>query len=490
MSEERPASPFAAGFGSLLGIGVLLRVWMFLVRGALSRDEASLALNIVGRALREVARPFVYQQYAPYLYMVASKLTVLGLGPGERALRIWSLVAGCLVLPALLVLLRDVGADWAAGLFALALLVTSPTLLRFSSEFAPGASDALIAAGLCLLTWHVLPAPERPTRLVAALLVSGVVAPWCSLPAIVVLGGCVITLAYDAWRREQRDPGAFMVPLLLGFSALASFAIHELGFLRAVPADALVAHAPLRPLDLCVALASLVAPEHAPAQYLTALLWAGGMLVLWRAQRTACVLLGAPLVLTCLVSLAPGLRERVLADHFVLFALPLVIAPVALGLAALAHLRSTYSQLLAAAIAILLCLGPSQHVMRLLRETRPQGGVTPLVEHLREHYRAGDKLYVERQAETVYAYYARRAHFELSFPVADDRLEDATPSYETLDSLRGQPRVWVVTQGPSVTEPDARAERLVTTRLHAHGKAVDMLDGGSARLTLYDLSGR
>jgi hypothetical protein len=481
MSEPRPASPFAVGFASLLGIGVLIRVWGLLVRGALDGDEAALGLNILGRAWPEVARPFVYQQYAPYLYLQLSKLALTLFGAHDSVLRGASLLCGCLLLPAVLVFVRTIS-GWAAALFALALVVPNPTWLQAAIEFLPHASDALITCGLCLLTLRVLNEDERSRHSLGLLSVAGVLAPWFSLPAIITLAGCACAVAADQSTGEDRKLS--LHPLLLAALWSISFAAHSFAFPAPLGAadslsfSAALQHVPRQFLDT---FALLLTPGGGDALCALAIvLWGAGLFLLWRAQPALCVLLVAP----WLAWIVAAISSSTWAHYGSMFySLPLIMTPVVTALVALSQLSGLTSQLMAAGIAVLMCAAPSRQLAHMLSTPPASASVVQLVGYLRSQRQASDKLYVEKRAQPVYAFYARRAHVDAPFPVADDRLDEVTPSYETLDSLSGAARVWVVLRAP-----ETELETLVTARLDSHGHAVDMLDGGNCRLYLYDLS--
>lgn len=509
MSSPRPAAPFVIGFGSLVGIGTLLRLWAFLARGAFWNDEAGLALNVVGRGFALVGRPFVYQQYAPYLYVLASKLMAELFGPSERVLRAWSLICGCLLLPGMLLLARHVS-GWAAALFALALLVPNPMLVRYAMEFKPYASDALIACGLCLLCVRALEHPEKERRELLWLGAAGVIAPWLSLPSVFVLAACAAALLVDGSSRAGSPRSAWLaVPL--GALWLASFGLHYLLFMQMPAADAAYmqdywtrqnAFAPFPPhsaADLRYYPAKFfflfsvfVAPGGFGLRYLAGALWLYGMYLLFRNRKPVFTLFLTPFVLLLVAAAA---HKYLITERLLMFLLPMLVTPVVLALADLAERRGMTTQLIAAGVAVLFCAGPSRQVARELSKPKSKTNIGALVDYLRDHYQPGDRLYVEKQAQLIYGFYARRAHFDAPFPVPDDHLYDGKPSYNTLDSLRGAPRVWVVVPALAGDQPRSdeatrlvtHAESLVTDHLKAYGKALDVLDGGNSRLYLYDL---
>jgi hypothetical protein len=162
--ERGVARPLCVTDGALLGVGALVRIWAFAIRGPLWTDEAGLALNIVDRELDSIARPFVNQQYAPYLYVLSDKLTTLALGASEQALRLPSLLAGLLLLPAMAVLAYRLSADRRAALFALALLVPNGLAIFYSTELKPYEQDALVSTALLVLALRALRGGSDPSE--------------------------------------------------------------------------------------------------------------------------------------------------------------------------------------------------------------------------------------------------------------------------------------------------------------------------------------
>jgi hypothetical protein len=324
-------------------------------------------------------------------------------------------------------------------------------------------------------------------------------------------------LVVDAWNRDAPPSNTLALPCALGLLWLFSFGAHFLVFVQTAPAytsGAQLPHPPwVAPHGLFAGLGwyadrflelfeVFVVPLGYGLQYIAAALWAAGMVVLFRAQPAVCMLLGLPWLLLALTAsperyvLSDRLALLLGAERHLPFMVPMVVTPLVAALAALAQLRGLQSQLLAAGMAVLLCTGPSRQLAHMLSEPSSTSSIENVLRYLREQQRPGDKLYVERHAEWIYTFYARQEHFDLDFPIPDDRLDEANPSYETLDALRGSNRVWVIVATPerrwvsheAQLAATKRTEALVTARLNQHGRAVDVLDGGSTRLYLYDLS--
>jgi hypothetical protein len=499
----------------LLGLGVLVRIWAFVRRGALWNDEAGLALNIVGQAFHDIARPFVHQQYAPYLYVLSDKLMSLALGASEHALRLPSLLAGLALLPVLSLLAFRVG-DASSALFALALLVPNGLSVYYSTELKPYEQDALICATLLLLTVGCLRAAtdhvaQQRTR--ALLGLCGVFAPWFSLPAILLLAAAGLALVIDA-KQQRAAAGDYGKLAALGAAWITSFAVHYALFLRASPADAAELHqywagmdafGPFPPHSLAdlrwyVAkffyLFNLFGAQDAVGvRYLVAGVWLWGMHGLWQRERAVSVLIAAPFLLLLAAAAA---RLYVISDRTVLFMAPLVLVPTALGLAALSRLRGIRSQIAAGTLTAAFCVAPVVALARSLQAPSAPSDIRTLVRHLKDHVREGDRVYVETQVDWIYAFYARREALRMPYAKADSRMDSYDPreALAVLEGIKDAPRVWALlpTIGPGTAQdagavsPIRLAERVVTDRMRQLGREVESVDGGNVRLYLYDLT--
>lgn len=186
----------------LLGLGVLVRVVGYFHRASLWGDEAMLGLNLGARSFRQLAQPLDYAQVAPvpFLWMERA-VTVFG-GVNEYALRLVPLLAGILLLFALFGLAQRI-LEPAEALVALALAVTAFPLIRYSDEVKPYSVDALLTVGvigLALETLKELGSARRWLRLAAG----GAVAVLVSIPAIFVCAGVSLGLFFECVRRRLR----------------------------------------------------------------------------------------------------------------------------------------------------------------------------------------------------------------------------------------------------------------------------------------------
>jgi hypothetical protein len=189
-------------------VGGAVRLWGYTQRGSLWLDEASLALNVLGRGFGGLAAPLDWGQAAPIGFLWMMKALTVVLGSGEWVLRFWPFVAGVATLPLTwLAGRRLVGAP--AAMLATVAMAWSLIAIRYSTEAKPYASDACIALAL---VWLALRVHEDITNKGKwrALRAAGVIGLLISLPSAFVLGAIGISL-FPAARRAGRWPGIAVI---------------------------------------------------------------------------------------------------------------------------------------------------------------------------------------------------------------------------------------------------------------------------------------
>jgi hypothetical protein len=193
-------------------LGGAVRIWAYTQRGSLWLDEASLALNVLGRGFGGLAAPLDWGQAAPVGFLWILKALTLVLGSGEWVLRLWPFVAGVATLPLTwLVGRRLVGAP--AAMLATVAMAFSLIAIRYATEAKPYASDACIALALVWLAMRVHDditnkATWRSLRL------AGVLGLLISLPSAFVLGAIGISL-FPAARKAGRWAGIAVIAAAL-----------------------------------------------------------------------------------------------------------------------------------------------------------------------------------------------------------------------------------------------------------------------------------
>ena len=206
--------------GLLLVVGVAFRIRRYAAARSLWIDEAWLALNILTRSFTGLLHRLDFEQTAPVPFLWATRLSVLMFGPGERALRLVALLAGCLLLLAIVPVARRIlGRPWEP--VAAALCACSPVLIYYSDDVKPYMVDALATT---VLLWLALRVMDRRTLTDWVLLgIAGTVALLSSFSAAFVLAAVVAALAISPGRLSTQ-PGPKVLAGLAVLWALAASA--------------------------------------------------------------------------------------------------------------------------------------------------------------------------------------------------------------------------------------------------------------------------
>jgi hypothetical protein len=364
LPENRNARPSAPVVVAVIAIavGVVLRVVEFWRARPLWLDEAMLGLNVASRNFAQLARPLDYDQSAPLLYLWLERLAVVVAGVNERTLRLLPFIAGIAVVPLLWVVARRLAGETTAAI-ATVLVALSVTLVTFSAEAKQYGVDPLATLSIMWLSSRVHAAPGEPRRW-NALLFGGVAGLLLSQPAVFVLGGAFAALAAD--HAVRQSPGVrrrfavsaaicaiVFVPLYFGVyrgTAQSAYMRHfwEGTFLDPRTPDFLLR---LRLFDTAAFVAPVLSATGIGVAGALAVAWALGLALLWKRNRFAAIVVGAPLILA---ACATSLGLYAVMDRLFLFAAPLTLmayaalvarvvelapaslAPVALGGAAVA----------------------------------------------------------------------------------------------------------------------------------------------------------
>jgi len=206
-------------FWWLMALGCALRLSHSLTPRALWLDEAMLAVSLYERELSGLMQPLDYFQSAPLGWLWLQKAVILALGSSDWALRLWPLLASLLTLP----LLYRLYCHWqgkSVALLGLGLAACTYILIFYAAEAKPYQTDVL-AATLLLLGLQAW--PEGPRRLwwLGSL---GLLLPWFSLPAVLIMAPLGLVWIWERWQQRR----ALWPIFIIGVGWLASAAGHVL----------------------------------------------------------------------------------------------------------------------------------------------------------------------------------------------------------------------------------------------------------------------
>ncbi len=221
-------------FAVVLALGLLARLVRWGVDFPIWGDEAFVGCSLLARDLRGLFEPLEFEMVVPLGWLLPTGWLAAHVGASTLVLRLPALIAGCAALLLFARVARETLSQTArarrggaVALLAVAWFGGSYYLIRHSAEIKPYAFDLLAGVLLYGSALRLVRggASSDATRCRAwfAFAAIGVVAVWCSYPAIFVAAGCG---AVVAWRERSRP----VAPLLAGAAIVASFAAMYLLF--------------------------------------------------------------------------------------------------------------------------------------------------------------------------------------------------------------------------------------------------------------------
>jgi hypothetical protein len=426
-----------------VGLGTLVRVVAFLHRRSLWLDEAMVAHNVAHRGYGALAKPLTLHQGAPLGWLWAQRTAFLLFGENEYAWRIVPLLCGVGTLLATWVVARRL-LPRRFVVVPVVLVAVNTALLDYSTEGKQYATDALVATGLLALT---LPLLERITaRRLAVWTAAGVVAVWCSHPAMFFVAAYATAVGVAALLR--RDGRGLLLAAAGSAAVAASFLVDYLAILRHTDDDpVLIEYWRVRgfpPPGRSAWWAGQALTRFfetpaglTPVKYGVVMVGAG--LVAYGLRRPA---LALALALPCAALLAASeLRKYPFAGRMTLGLTPLA------ALAASGLLAARWKAVRAAGLAGLLVLtaGPAATAADRLVHPRDQQVVRAALEHVRARLGPGDRVVVLGHGYPEFAYYARVLRVRIDATVRyTPQAHDCDDRADLALATAGGGRVWLL----------------------------------------------
>jgi hypothetical protein len=202
----------------IVGIGVLLRVVVYLSNRTMWLDELSLKANVVGKPILDFTEQLTNDQLAPFGFLILQRSLVKVLGDSNFALRLLPLSAGILSLDLFSRLARRV-LPRRAVLVALALFALSDDLIYYASEMKPYSVDLAVGLAISLVAVDALGRPAT-TRLAVWLATFAALAPWWSFASAFVVAGCGTVLVLESLISGRYRSSLLWVMIGLGWVAV------------------------------------------------------------------------------------------------------------------------------------------------------------------------------------------------------------------------------------------------------------------------------
>jgi hypothetical protein len=491
--------------GTLLLIGIILRLRQYLSGRSLWADEAMLALNIVNRNFSQLFQPLDYDQGAPLGFLLVEKLFHAALGRTEFALRLFPLLAGLASLWLFHLLLvslrgahslRSVSTPRRSNLLALALFAVNPQLVYYTSEAKQYIMDVTVALGMFVIALPMLQGQFQRKNLIL-LMLAGMLALWFSHPALFVLAGIGVGLLIHLL--QQRDRASLRWIIFIGVLWLGNLTLLYFINLRQLSRNDYLTDywtngfLPLPPWRDFGWLNELMIYQFGIhfVPLLVSILILVGWVAWLRESRTLAIAIAFT---TLFAFMASALRLYPVNARLSLFLIPLGILLLGKAIEVAQHAMS-FNKVASIAVAALLggylFLQPFVTSFNNFISPKYYEHIRPTMQVLADSWKDGDALFVTAWAEPAFRYYAPFYGLE-GVEITSNEIGDY-PNGEQLksrfDPLIGEKRVWVLFSHVYEQEGFNERDFLVAYLDEIGEKRREILKSGtSVYLFFYDLS--
>jgi 4-amino-4-deoxy-L-arabinose transferase-like glycosyltransferase len=397
---------------AIIVLGILLRIVVYLQNNSFIIDEANIARNIYERSFWGLTQPLDYEQYAPPLYLWITKLSTIIGGYSEYAYTFYPLLCGILSLCLLYKLLRHF-TDHRSLWYPLLLVATGLIYVRYSVELKQYISDLVICLALILLALRVHVLSAAPARFALLWMVAGTVAVWLSMPSVFILATAI--LYYTVVAIRARSYGKIGLLALIAGVWLAQFAFYyytilqpqaESEYLQRFHKDYFLYLLPSNIEQLRFNWNLALYPlENAGGHQALAVIFHSLCIVVAivyfiRKRAVNGILLVIPLVL---LYVAAALHKFTLIPRVTLFALPLILVLMGIGLGRLMALKNKWlnSILVIVCVICFVNFNALKHFVLPIENEEMKKSLDFLVsKNIR-----GDQLYVRDPAKPAYYFY-------------------------------------------------------------------------------------
>ena len=205
----------------MLGLGVLLRVIVYLRDRTFWMDEGALFANLKRTPILDFSEPLAGDQLAPIGFLIAERLLLSVLGTSRYVARFIPLCCGIAALFLFARLARAV-LPRRPALVALALFAFADDLIYYSSELKPYTVDLAVGLALGLAVFEALGKPIRGRHAAAHGRWRGRCA-WCSFASAFVVVACGAILIMTSFLSGRYRDAAVWGTIGIGW--LASFLV-------------------------------------------------------------------------------------------------------------------------------------------------------------------------------------------------------------------------------------------------------------------------
>ncbi|MDR3680971.1 MAG: hypothetical protein P4L41_13485 [Flavipsychrobacter sp.] len=395
----------------IIGIGILLRIVVFLQSRNLFIDEANIARNVYERTFAGLAMPLSYEQYAPPIFLWILKVSTILFGFGEDAFRLYTLLMS---IGALLLFTAVMSAfDIKKGLlYPLFLFATGLIFVRYSTEVKQYMPDVFICLLLVWLAMKIDVLKNTMISFVAIWFLLGTLSIWSSMPSVFVLAGVGMYYGTTAIKQDSKK---LMPVIIVSILWLMQFLFYYTTILKP-QADSEYLHNFHKDYFIFLIPVSLVQLQHniqlvgnllseaggytALVTIFNGLLLLTGGYLLFRKNLEKALLVVVPIV--CLY-IAAGLSQFSLIPRVSLFIMPFMLLLIGYGFNIVLQVRSKVVLGIVVAVAFIGAYNHNQ--LKLLIKPLRNEEITDGMKLLKDNKLTAKDVYVHMGAAPAFIYY-------------------------------------------------------------------------------------
>lgn len=480
----------------LFSVGILLRLWQYLVNRSLWLDESSVSYLILQRPLSDILTPLGHALSAPIGFVFITKLATLLFGQSEYVLRLSPLIAGIgSVLLFYFLVTYLFKKNTLVLIITSVFFVLSRYLIYYSSEVKQYSLDVFFSL-LCFVIFSpILEQKKLDTKNITLIIITGILASWFSQPVIFILASWgLIVIWRSFWERNILTKVAgFSIVFVWGFSFIVNY------FVTIIPAQSdrglvffwkeyFLPNPMLVDDNLTIFISKIYLFFNNPLDFQVSLLavifFIVGSVSLIQNNFKLSILFISPIFFTVIASV---FGQYPFGGKFLLFLIPNSLIVIGFGVK---KLFDTKNSLIIAGTAICISLLVVLQILRVSQQIiypKTNEDTRSVIKYLKNKMQKDDILYVYYASRYPYLYYSLRYNLEGPHIFGIERTLNVENYRRDLDKLVGKKRVWILLSHV-VSNGEVNEREVYIQYLDKVGQRLDHFFSPGAYLYLYDLT--
>jgi hypothetical protein len=433
--------------GLIVATGVLFSLLQFFYNRSFWWDDASLALNIIGKNYFELLKPLDYEQVAPVLFLYIEKFFSTLWPNTEYGLRIFPLLCFWASIYFFYKILKMQLHNVYAIIFALSLYIFNYTLFFYTNEVKQYISDVLV---LIIIFYFILKNYKTTRNKYYVLGIAGVIAIFGSNVAPIILSTCGLYLLYDQiYVRKNKKMG----PLFVIFSVwLFFFLLYYIFFVHNHPLREFMVrywlgYGAFPTKGICIffigraIMINGMLSSEVSGFFLIVFLIAGFITLIKNKKTDAIILTCIPVTLHTLLSI---FHLYPFDTRLILYTLPCIILIYSFGLDFI--LKIVFSRLKIERCRLLAVIIPLPFLLVFLFGKHPvkvnYAEIKPSLRYIQENITEGENIYVSWAASRAFKYYKEIGFIKMDTLPIEGEWDKSKEEVEKLRKIGG--RSWIL----------------------------------------------